>query len=278
MKFLVSVCLPTFNGEKYIKEALSSIHEQTYKNIEVILSDDNSVDHTLSIIEKFTSNWTIPIKIIKHEPSGIGANWNNCIKHANGKYIKFLFQDDVLYPTCIEEMVNLAEKDEKIGLVFSDRKILMEIEDKEWLQKYEDLSGKWKKLVQIQDGIDLIKQSNIIASPWNKIGEPSAVLIRKDCFSNLGYFSEDLVQYLDLEYWYKIMLNYKIGFIKKKLAAFRVHNQQATQINKTSSLKKENALFLLFLLRNVACHVNFKDKVKIASNYLYYTLKLRINN
>jgi hypothetical protein len=54
------------------------------------------------------------------------ANWNSTIRAASGKYIKFLFQDDLLHPNCLEEMVRVAECDERIGFVFSLRELLIE--------------------------------------------------------------------------------------------------------------------------------------------------------
>ena len=82
-KPLVSICIPTFNGEAYLEECLHSAINQTYKNIEIIVSDDASKDRTLQIINEITSKTDIPIFIFKHQPNGIGANWNNCIKNAN---------------------------------------------------------------------------------------------------------------------------------------------------------------------------------------------------
>ena len=89
-KGLVSVCIPTYNGAPFLQEALDSVSQQTYRNIEVIISDDASNDKTLEIIQDFKAKASFPVSIYHHEPKGIGANWNNCIRKANGKFIKFL--------------------------------------------------------------------------------------------------------------------------------------------------------------------------------------------
>lgn len=96
---LISICIPTFNGEKYLQEALDSVKSQTYQNIEVIISDDNSNDITLQICQNFKEKVSFPVYIYEHDPSGIG---NNCIFYAYGEYIKFLFQDDILETNCLE--------------------------------------------------------------------------------------------------------------------------------------------------------------------------------
>ena len=105
---LVSVCIPVYNGERFIAEAISSILSQTYSAIELIISDDNSSDHTIAIAQSFQTQTSIPINILTHQNLGLAENSNFCINQSQGKYIKFVYQDDILMPNCIEKMVNLA--------------------------------------------------------------------------------------------------------------------------------------------------------------------------
>ncbi len=122
---LVSICIPTYNGEKYLQEALDSVKAQTYKNIEVIISDDVSKDRTLEICERFKNEVNFPVYIYHHQPAGIGANWNNCIEKASGEYIQFLFQDDILHPICIEEKLKYL-KQNNLKAVCCKREIIDE--------------------------------------------------------------------------------------------------------------------------------------------------------
>ena len=262
---LVSICIPTYNGEKYIREALESALSQTYRPLELIVSDDDSKDKTIPIIKEITKGWDIPVKIYNHIPSGIGANWNNCVKHANGKYIKFLFQDDILYPTCIEEMVALAEQDDNIGLIFSDRTIIGETKRMEtWMQYNKNLTGNWENLHEIQPGTELLSQNFFLNKPNNKIGEPSVVLLRRTCFNEIGFFSEKLKQSLDYEFWYRLMTKYKIGYIKKELAAFRLHPAQATNINASQDNNLEESLnYFKSLKANVFKYLSLRNKIKL---------------
>ena len=137
---LVSICIPTFNGAKFIREALSSVLNQTYQNIEIIISDDRSDDDTVRIITELLKSVDIKIKfrIYYHKPSTIGANWNNSINKARGEYIKLVFQDDNIYPSCIEKLLKPILRDEGIGLVGSKRNLIMTDEmlnfnKKEWI-------------------------------------------------------------------------------------------------------------------------------------------------
>lgn len=246
---LVSICIPTFNGEKYIAEAIKSAIQQTYLNLEIIVSDDDSKDGTLAVIEGYKAKTNIPIYINNHKPHGIGANWNNCVKKANGKYIKFLFQDDILYPSCVEKMVLQASQNKNIGLVYSKRDFIYNSEEKknaDWVKDYSNLHTHWKT-IKILDkkackGTELLKNYNLLSFPKNKIGEPTAVLLLKDVFNRVGYFSNELKQGLDVEYWYRVMKFYDVLFIDETLISFRLHNNQASNINAENHLNEERLL------------------------------------
>lgn len=235
---LVTVCIPAFNGSLFIEEALRSIENQSYQNIEVIVSDDASSDNTLKIIEAFKNNVDIPVHIFNHKPEGIGSNWNNCLKHATGKYIKFLFQDDVMETDCLEQMVQVMEENPKVGLVASKRCFIIEDnvnnnETKEWLDKYGDLQKEFTP----SNGLymftkNIFKSETFFIDPKNKIGEPSTILFKKSIIEEVGYFDEKLKQILDYEYWYRILKKYPIAIINKPLVKFRLHQNQATHVNR----------------------------------------------
>jgi predicted O-linked N-acetylglucosamine transferase (SPINDLY family)/predicted SAM-dependent methyltransferase/GT2 family glycosyltransferase len=236
---LVSICIPTYNGEAFISEAIHSVLSQTYSNIEVILSDDNSSDRTVEIAKSFQSQSPHNFSVLEHDQYGLAANWNFCISQAQGKYIKFLFQDDLLQPNAIAEMVSLAEQDQEIGLVFSLRKLITSTNyphEALFLANHEakDVHKGWSNLQSIQSGQELLQDLNILEHPINKIGEPSTILIRKEVFDVLGAFNLELCQLVDLEMWLRIMSQYKVGFVDRTLSSFRIHDQQQTKINSAS--------------------------------------------
>lgn len=239
---LVSLCIPTYNGEEFITEAILSVLQQTYSSVEIIISDDNSTDGTVELVKSIQNNDSlVNIRIFQHQRYGLAGNWNFCISQAKGKYIKFLMQDDLLEPECIEEMVNLAEQDDEVGLVFSPRDIIMSKSaesDPASQFVYEgckDLHKAWSKLKSIQSSQELLADPNFLdESPLNKIGEPTTVLIKKDVFERLGNFDPQLQQLIDLDMWFRIIGNYKTGFINKTLSYFRIHPRQASRTNFTN--------------------------------------------
>ncbi|MEG4807419.1 glycosyltransferase [Microcoleus sp. F8-D3] len=233
---LVSICIPTYNGEAFIAETIKSALAQTYPNIELIISDDGSTDSTIAIAQSFQSETSVDFRIILHRNYGLSQNWNFCISQAKGQYIKFLFQDDLLAPECIEKMVALAQKHPEIGMVFSPRGItIAEDESNPILRKasqsIKDLHKSWSNLKSIQPGKELLSDTNCLSNPINKIGEPSTVLIAARVFTEIGLFDSGLSQYVDLEMWWRIMGNYHIGFVDEKLSSLRIHPEQQTWKN-----------------------------------------------
>lgn len=269
---LVSICIPTYNGAEFIAEAMESAIVQTYSNLEIVISDDASTDKTLAIIKSYIIKTKIPIHIYKHHPKGIGANWNNCVRNANGSYIKFLFQDDVLEPNCISTMIELTIKNKKIGLVYCKRNFLYkELTDeiKGFISYYGNLHTYWDNLEVkegFKKGVDYLKDKELIHSPKNKIGEPTAVLLKKECFEKVGYFSEVLEQTLDHEFWYRIMKFYDVGFIDKKLVGFRLHSNQASAINKTKAMPDDELLYKSYY-KLLFWQLHLKNQLKLLKKY-----------
>ncbi|MGB3266736.1 MAG: glycosyltransferase [Microcoleus sp.] len=233
---LVSICIPTYNGEAFIEETIKSALAQTYTNIELIVSDDGSTDRTIAIAQSFQSQTSADFRIILHRNYGLSQNWNFCISQAKGEYIKFLFQDDLLEPECIEKMVALAQQNPEIGMVFSPRGItIAENESHPILRKasqsIKDLYKSWSNLKSIQPGKELLGDANCLKNPINKIGEPSTVLIAARVFAEIGLFDSGLSQYVDLDMWWRIMGSYHIGFVDEKLSSLRIHPEQQTWKN-----------------------------------------------
>lgn len=117
---LVSVCIPTFNREKIIAHTLESAMNQSYKNIEIIISDNCSTDNTFEILKKYSEKDT-RIKLFRmKENKGPVENWKNCFVNSSGKFIKYLWSDDYIDVDFIEKAVNEFEDD--IGFVYASVK------------------------------------------------------------------------------------------------------------------------------------------------------------
>jgi len=114
-KIYYTVAVVTYNSSKTILETLESVSRQTYKNIELIISDDCSKDNTLAICEEWVhknkDKFARTKILVSKENTGISPNRNRCVREASGEWIKFVDGDDMLTPSSIESYVNRIEDD-----------------------------------------------------------------------------------------------------------------------------------------------------------------------
>lgn len=108
---MISVCMATYNGEKYLKEQIISILEQTIPVDEIIISDDGSTDKTLEIIKSVKSD---KIKILKNTKKGIMYNFKNALENAKGDVIFLTDQDDIWLRNKVEKILPLLERNDLI--------------------------------------------------------------------------------------------------------------------------------------------------------------------
>ena len=122
----ISVCIPTFNGDRTIEETLRSVLNQTFSDFEIVICDDSSTDKTLQIVAQFDDPRIIVSKFEK--APNPAANWNRAVRLCRGQYVKVMGQDDVLYPQCLEMEMRAFAKYSDIApvFVFSNRDIILE--------------------------------------------------------------------------------------------------------------------------------------------------------
>lgn len=105
----ISIVLATFNGEKFINDQLESLINQTDQPHEIIISDDNSTDSTVSIVEGFSRRTKVPVRLLKNDAAlGYADNFLTAAEHATGDFIAFCDQDDVWLPDKIHRLKTLA--------------------------------------------------------------------------------------------------------------------------------------------------------------------------
>ena len=224
---LVTICIPVKNGEPFIRDALDSCFNQTYKNYEILIVDNASTDGTVKIVESFGSK---KINLIKNPIDiGITANFNVCIEHARGKYIKFLCADDLLNANCIEIMLVAFKMHPQASLIITQRTII---------NNNNAVIGK-RNFPSHLDEIDGYKVINKCLFGSNFIGEPTAVMFRKS--DALRGFSMKYRHLLDLEMWFHLLEKGTLVNIQEPLCSIRRHFQQMTLTSiKSGALLDDN--------------------------------------
>lgn len=133
MEELVSIIMPLYNAEKYVGETIESVLSQTYKNWELLITNDGSKDNSSSIVERYI-NQDKRIRLFNQNNGGSAKARNNSLKYAQGKYIVFLDADDLWEKNFLEEQLKFL-KENNYNLVFSSYKRINE-EGKEILKPY----------------------------------------------------------------------------------------------------------------------------------------------
>lgn len=230
---LVSVCMPAHNAERWIREAIDSVLEQTYSGFELVVSNNASTDATAEIVRSYRDP-RIRLETIANLIGPV-SNHNRSVRLSTGRFVKFLYADDLLLPGCLEEMVMLALEDPGIGLVFAPREILLEDDgdetDLDWSRRHSGLHEHFTELATINDGRVLLRQLLAAGIDLNWVGEPSAVMASRACLTTVGLFNPRVLQIADLDLWLRIMLSYRVGYIPHPLSIYRHHGQSVTAAN-----------------------------------------------
>ena len=133
----VSVILPVYNGEKYIKKCMESLISQTLKEIEIICVDDGSVDGTLEALKEYED--LDNVTVITQENAGAGAARNKGISYAKGEYLSFLDADDIFEKDMLEVAYNKAVEDKADMVVFNSDQYYEETQEykkADWTLRY----------------------------------------------------------------------------------------------------------------------------------------------
>lgn len=218
----VSICIPTYNGAKWLRECLDSATAQSYADVEILVVDDASTDDTAEVARSVGDE---RVRVVVSERNrGLVGNWNECLRLARGEFIKFLFQDDTLHPLCVEKMLGMMLAQPLAGLVFAPRNVIVEPDvtaeqARRWLDYAETLHRRFDLSPGVNDGRALFLQHLRKKFLACCVGEPTTVLLRRQCFERLGLFNPRLHQVCDIEMWLRVMYFYDVGFVDEKLSS-----------------------------------------------------------
>ena len=222
---LISVIVPMYNVEKYLKQCLDSILQQTYSNLEIILIDDGSTDGCYKIAEEYAKK-DKRIKVLHQKNQGISIARNNGIEIASGKYIAFVDSDDYLEKDMYETLYNICKKYNADMAVVGINKV----HDKEGrIEKLE--SDNYEKIMSKQDAYKIMINDDLgfRVETWNK-------LYKKELFNDIRYPQNKLYEdvgttYLLVDKAKKIVYNSSAKY------NYRIREKSITK-NKSFTLKE----------------------------------------
>ncbi len=211
----VSVIIPTYNRASYLKEAVQSVLDQTYRNFELIIVDDGSTDNTEEVVASFTDD---RIRYIKKNNEGhAGKTRNVGLENARGEYIAFLDDDDVWLPEKLELQIKTMMEHPEFKASYTLYSIVGTGE-----QRKIHMHPK-QNLQQGNIFNDLIKYGAIVCTP--------SICLHKDVIKKVGKFAEipELRSGQDYDLWLRIAHVFDFICIPRELVIVRFHSGSVSE-------------------------------------------------
>lgn len=229
---LISVALPVFNGADFIEAAVRSLLEQD-ADLEVIVSDDNSTDRTLEILESLQSERLTVIR--NKQRGGQFVNFNRAIGRARGQYIQFFSHDDVAHPGFLAAQLDGFRTSEKTGLVYSSCNII-------------DSAG--HRLHVLDDEgtpvlIDFPTYLDISSLHGALPPSISSVMVSKEALAVAGIFDPRFRVAGDLEFFNRVAEHFCFARNRRTLLDVRVHPGSVTSNAASQMLYMQEEILLL---------------------------------
>lgn len=237
----ISICLPVYNGAKFLRQAIESALSQTYEDFELLISDDGSTDDSFAIATEFAEKDKRVVAWKNETNQGLFENYNLCMQKARGKFIKLFAQDDLFAPTMLEKAREALLTEEGVSLVVSGRKWIDE-EGTSYEPLQEALRRIWRPFpcVTRLPGRDVIAETLRTLTNW--IGEPSTVMFKAEHRGD--GFDAGFRQIGDLEFWYRILQQGDYFYLSEQLCSFRHHSDSTTNKNKKTLIAWCDAFLL----------------------------------
>jgi glycosyltransferase involved in cell wall biosynthesis len=205
----VSVIMPVHNGQKYLKESISSVLDQDYENFELICIDDGSTDQSRDIIKSFNDK-RIAYHYQRHCGSPSAAR-NAGIKRSMGTHLAFIDQDDLYEPYSLSERFEVFKENPKVVFVYSDCHVV-------------DSEGRFSELSFTEMLNTSPRYGYCFKDLFIKNFIPiQGVMIKSELFRSVGCFCEELLGTDDYHMWLRISHDNYINYLDKCLASWRNH-------------------------------------------------------
>ena len=253
---IISVIICTYNGEKFLKQTLKSVYSQTFKDFEIIIVDDGSRDNTRAIIENEKEN--IYLNVYFQQNTGLAAARNFAISKSKGEWVAIIDQDDICYSDRLEKQYNLTRMNPNAELFFSNTDYINEEDEviDDHLSKFKIPFPRIKKNTAANL---LLKRGCFIDS--------ESLFIKKELLKRINLFDNSYKYVCDYDLFIRAGFETDFIYTNEKLAAWRIHNTQATKNYK----KKENEHIILYKKYLIEKNITLTTKIilllKIIKNF-----------
>ena len=242
----VSIIVPVYNGQEYIEQCISSIINQTYNNLEIIVINDGSTDNTINILKNFEKKDS-RIRIIDKENTGVSDSRNIGIIESTGKYINFVDSDDWIELDMIEKLVNkIQEKDVDAVRCNYYRQYDRNIKETKYVSNLYGLENKHIKKEQMKEKVlDKILDGRLPAYLC-------LLLVKADIAKKTKPFNRNLAMMEDKVYFIELLLNMNSIYIYElPLYNYYYNKKSASQLEKNYIRNYENVLLVNEIINSI---------------------------
>ena len=223
MSVIVSIVMPVYNAEKYLRYTLDSVKAQTFKQYELIAINDGSTDNSLKILQDYQRNMK-QLRIVDQENTGVSTARNNGIKAVEGEYLCFLDADDYLHPDYLGNLYEIMDK-EKVDIVCCDYQVFY---TKECEFSGDENTFNDSHTENIYDtygkvSFDYMMSIGLGTALWNKMYRKSLLLDNGIQFFPESSYGEDM-----FFNWKAVLVSRSVFLIKRKLYGYRLSETGAS--------------------------------------------------
>jgi glycosyltransferase involved in cell wall biosynthesis len=230
----VSICVPNLNTRPFLPERFETIFNQTFQDWELIVYDSYSDDGAWEYIQQLAASEP-RMRISQGPREGTPGSWNPCIIQALGEYVYIATSDDTMSPDCLEKMVAALDQHPDCGLAhccltFIDDKSRPILTGQTWQTWSTTLFfGEWNKKHHLRpQGHDTVMALGLKTAYYSI----TQILVRRSLFAEVGLFEKQWGPFGDLEWQMRATLITKTVHIPEFLATWRIHPQQASQLDR----------------------------------------------
>ena len=225
-KKMITVLMPTHNGERYIRTAIDSVLAQTFSDFELLIINDGSTDSTPDIIRSYNDD---RIRVIDNECNiGITKSLNKGLKKARGEYIARLDDDDMALPERLEKQRKFLNKNKDIALVGS------------WAE-YIDQNGKFMRMRKTPTDSRVIRYELIFGNNFYH----SALMFRKSAILDIGGYDESFKHAQDYELLSRLRDTHKLANIPEALIRYRINPKSIVSSSESQKVVHANAIAII---------------------------------
>lgn len=215
---LISVLVPSYNHDRYVRKCLDSIRDQDYPNFEIVLCDDGSTDKTLSTAWLWKKeNPDVSFRIYSHENAGVCKTLNRLVRLAEGDYISLCASDDFLHKNSLSERYDILRMSGKMAVV-SDS---FTVDSADRVLNDSSLSKLYRASVK------RLKHDIVSECIYNWAITGPGLLVNKKIYSLVGMYNESLISE-DRDFYLRILAIDELVFLDIPLAYYRVHQTNSS--------------------------------------------------